>query len=348
MKKIILFSFLALTLIQCKKESNQNNKQESKVSLTEETRIKTYTVGAIGQYNNISSLGTVVSSNEAKPAFKTGGVIQRTFVKEGANVKKGQLLATLQMNEIEAQVRQAEEGLSKTERDLARVKNLFADSVATLEQLQNVTTAFEVAKKTVEIAKFNMKYSEIRSPISGKIVKQIMHDGEIVGPGTPVYAIMGIGTADWKITAGLQDRDWARIKVGDKAIVKFDAYPGKEFNAIVKDKSAIGGHASGNIDIELRLINQPANLAAGLLANVQLIPTTKSTITTIPIEALSYSNGNQAEVFIVNGNKVKAKMITIGKILSSSVEVISGLNKGDIIATTGTKYIEDGDAIIIE
>ncbi|MBK7633850.1 MAG: biotin/lipoyl-binding protein [Saprospiraceae bacterium] len=149
-----------------------------------------------------------MSEAEARPSFKTGGVIKKTYVKEGDIVSKGQLLATLEMQEINAQVQQAEEGLQKVLRDKNRVGNLYKDSVATLEQYQNVTSAYEVAKRTSEIAQFNRLYSEVRAPISGKIIKQIMYSGEITGPGNPIYAILGVGKSDWVIQAGLTDRDW--------------------------------------------------------------------------------------------------------------------------------------------
>jgi multidrug efflux pump subunit AcrA (membrane-fusion protein) len=99
----------------------------------------------------------MVSDLESKPAFKTGGVIERTFFKEGDHVQEGQLLATLHMAEINAQVDQARKGVEKTTRDLARVKNLYADSVATLEQYQNVQTANDVSNETLKIALFNQK-----------------------------------------------------------------------------------------------------------------------------------------------------------------------------------------------
>ena len=74
--------------------------------------------------------GIVSASNEARPAFKTGGIIARILVEEGAFVRQGQLLATLNLTEINAQVQQANEAVSKSKRDLTRAKNLYADSVA--------------------------------------------------------------------------------------------------------------------------------------------------------------------------------------------------------------------------
>ena len=136
-----LLTIIALTtIIACKKEAEVTS---TPLSLSEKITVHTTKVDSAAQNSVIEVLGIITSESEAKPAFKTGGVINRTYVKEGDFVKKGQLLATLIMSEIDAQVRQAEEGFQKAERDLARVKNLYADSVATLEQFQNAGTANE-------------------------------------------------------------------------------------------------------------------------------------------------------------------------------------------------------------
>lgn len=347
-KYSILFIAIILTALCCGEQLETKEVKKENHSVTDAIKVKTTTL----QENNgaavINAMGIVMSSNEARPAFKTGGVINKTYVKEGDYVKKGQLLATLLMNEINAQVQQAEEALSKAERDYNRVKNLHADSVATLEQLQNTGTALEVSKRNVEIAKFNRQYSEVRSPISGKVAKQIMNSGEVVGPGNPIYAIIGTDKTDWKVMVGLTDRDWARVKTGDKCEVSIDAYPDKIFKAVIKDKSAIGGNANGNIDVELKLLEQPTSLAAGLITKVNLHPSIKSNQKLIPIESLESSNGKTAKVYVVNGDKATAKTITIGKIIGDFVEVISGLNAEDKIVTTGVKFLEEGDKVVVE
>jgi membrane fusion protein, multidrug efflux system len=351
-KLIIQYKFiLAFTLINVLSCGNnkENTSPTNENVLNQKTIVKTTSTTTSDGIESINVLGIVSSDKEAKPSFKTGGVIAKTFLKEGDKVKKGQLLATLIMSEIDAQVRQAEEGLKKTERDMNRVKNLYADSVATLEQLQNITTAYEVARKSFDIAKFNKQYSEIRSPIAGTIIKQIMHDGEIVGPGMPVYAILGTGSADWKINVGLIDRDWARINTSDRGQIVLDAFPGKSYDVIVHEKSVIGGNASSTIDVELKFKNPPLNLAAGLIGKVTLQPKGNSSKSlTIPIEALTKSNGTEAIVYVIENGKAKKTPVKIGNILGEKVDIISGITAMQEIVTIGAMYLEDGDLVEVK
>ncbi|MBK6622543.1 MAG: efflux RND transporter periplasmic adaptor subunit [Saprospirales bacterium] len=209
----------------------------------------------------ILASGMVATSSEARVSFKTGGVIKRTFVEEGAVVAKGQLLAAIALTEIDAQVRQTKEGLAKAKRDLERAQNLHADSIATYEQVQNAGTAVDLATQNVQIAEFNRQFSEIRAPFHGKVVRQLLFEGEVTGPGMPVYYLMGAGSQDWILQVGLSDRDWARLQLGDLAKVTLDAYPGDTLPATVSQLAVVANPQSGTFDAELRL--QPLGKAPG-------------------------------------------------------------------------------------
>ena len=93
------------------------------------------------QLTPIAVSGQFTTDDETQLGFKTGGVIRSILVKEGDRIHAGQLLATLDLTEINTQVSQAQLGLEKAKRDFQRVQNLYRDSVATLEQLQNAPAA---------------------------------------------------------------------------------------------------------------------------------------------------------------------------------------------------------------
>ena len=182
---------------------------------TEEEYIPVRTVDV--QQRNISlpihASGILSSSAEQRLSFKIGGVIRKIYVDEGDVVRAGQLLAILDKTEIDAQVAQAQQGLAKAERDLQRVQGLYDDSSATLELLQNATTGRDIAKETARIAQFNQQYAEIRATRGGKIIKKLMNEGEITGPGTPVFVLFETGKDDWVVKINVSDRDWRFCKL---------------------------------------------------------------------------------------------------------------------------------------
>src|SRR4029079_18657756 len=128
------------------------------------------------------------------------------------HVAKGQLLATLDLTEINAQVQQANQGVEKVQRDVKRVKNLYNDTVATLEQVQNANTQLKVAEESLRIARFNQQYAQIRATESGIILKKLMNEGELASAGSPVFQFNGTAGNDWVIRFGVSDKDWAVLK----------------------------------------------------------------------------------------------------------------------------------------
>jgi RND family efflux transporter MFP subunit len=307
------------------------------------TPVKVAEVGREEISAPIQLAGIVSASNEARPAFKTGGVIARILVEEGQFVKKGQLLATLNLTEINAQVQQAQEGVAKSKRDLQRAQNLYADSVATLEQVQNATTGLSIAEQSLQMARFNQSYSEIRSPISGKVVKKIMNEGEVVGPGSPVFYILSAADADWVIKGGLADRDWARLTLGDRCEVSLDAYPGKTFTAKVSQLADVGNPQSGTFDAEFDFVGNTPRLAVGLVAMLKAYPKKQGPQAVIPVEAIVESNGSSAVVFALNEDlTVRRLEVTVGPLFADKIVILAGLDGVQKVVTAGAPYLEDG------
>ncbi len=310
--------------------------------------VRTFPISVSGLDDVVHVTGVIQSDSEAKPSFKTGGVIAKTYVEEGDHVRKGQLLAKLNATEIEAMTTQAKSALEKAQRDQQRAQNLYADSIATLEQLQNSITAVDVAKKSLQIAEFNLAYTEIRSPIDGKIITQLMHEGEITGPGIPVFYVMGVLRSDWKLVAGLTDKNWGRLRQGDKVKITLDAYPGWTIDGQVKRLSDVANPQSGTFDAEVSIPSKDKRIAAGMMAHMEIKPSAGSKYTMIPIEALVSSNGTTGVVYIPKDGKAEKHTIQIQQFEGERIAVLSGLEGATEVITAGSGFLEDGDRISVE
>jgi RND family efflux transporter MFP subunit len=293
--------------------------------------------------------GLLSSSTEARLSFKMSGIIEKIYVKEGQSVTKGQLLAILNQTEINAQVTQALENMNKSERDLQRITNLYKDSVATLEQYQNVNTAYTVAKQGVDIAKFNQNYTEIRAVANGKILKKLMNEGELAQAGAPLFLMNGSASQDWVIRVGLADRDWAKINLGDKAKVNFDAYPDEVFEGTVTQLAQAADPMSGTFQVEISVNPKNTRFASGLIASVEVVPSNIKAKTVIPIEALVESNGKSGIVYTIDENKIAKKInITITRLVEGKVIVTSGLENVNQVVTAGSPYLVEGKKVVVK
>src|SRR3546814_238401 len=133
----------------------------------------------------VTATGTFTTDDETALAFRSGGIIQQLRVREGESFRKGQLLAAVESTEINTALEQAQLGLEKSERDYHRAQQLYADSVATLEQLENAKTAFDAAKQDVERASYQVGHTAITAPFDGYVLQRPVNAGQVVGPGTP-------------------------------------------------------------------------------------------------------------------------------------------------------------------
>lgn len=345
--KALLPFVMLLALVACgKKEAKQE--ATNAVAQEEVIPIKVADIGAAVGTEPIEASGLLASETEARMSFKTGGVIQKVYVKEGDRVSKGQLLALLNLTEINAQVQQANESVQKAERDLKRVSNLYRDSVATLEQVQNLTTALNVAKNNLDIAQYNKTFSEIRATTSGVVIKKLMNEGELVGPGAPVLVVNATTRQDWVLRVGVSDKDWARLREGNRAEVRLDAFPNQVYTAAVKNLSPVPDPNSGLYQAELSLQGlDPSRMATGLFGKATLYPTVLQTkgLTAIPIDALVEGNGNQGYVFVPAGNVAKRIPIKVAHFDNQKAYVASGLEGITSIVVEGSAYLADGSKI---
>lgn len=291
----------------------------------------------------VHASGILHSSAEQRLSFKIGGVIRKTYVDEGDVVRAGQLLAILDKTEIDAQVAQAQQGLAKAERDLGRVEGLYKDSSATLELLQNATTGRDIAKETARIAQFNQQYAEIRATRSGKIIKKLMNEGEITGPGTPVFVLFETGKDDWVVKINVSDRDWARLSLGMSAKVTMDAYEGTVFPGKVTDLAPAADPTNGLYTVEIRIAPQGKRFAPGLFAEVDITPSQSRAYTIVPIESIVEGNGKSAFVFALQADatSVKKLPVQIAFMEGNQVVIASGLENVREVVTAGAPYLTE-------
>lgn len=297
----------------------------------------------------IAVSGFFTTDNETLLAFKNGGVIDQVLVKEGDRVKRGQLLASLIPTEVDAGFTQAKLGEEKAARDYARAKQLYKDSVATLEQLQNAETALRIAKEQLRAAHFNKDQNYLRASSEGFILKKLANNGQVVGPGTPILQVNSTSGNNWLLKVGASDKQWAAINIGDKARIKAEALA-DELEASVFKKSEGVDPASGTFTVYLKLnAAGQSKIASGLFANAVIYPQSTSRSWSVPFDALMDGDGGKAFVFITQDGKTAHKIpVRVKEIQSNRVLIDSGLESTKSIIISGSAYLTDGTSITIK
>jgi RND family efflux transporter MFP subunit len=340
---LLLFIIPLVILVQ----SCGSKAEENKIKGDGPVPVKLISIQQEAADNNVQVTGYLSTENETRLSFKTGGVIDRILVKEGDRIRRGQLLATTKSTEISAQVQQVQLSVQKAERDYQRVLNLYNDSVATLEQLQNAKTGLDIARQNLSTASFNQQYSRIYATQDGFVIRKIKNEGELSDPGAPVLVTGAVSNASaWVLATGVADKEWAMIEKGNTARVTVEAFPGKTYPAFVSKKSLAADPVSGRFEVELRVDFEGAAPATGMFGKATISSNQKMNGYRIPYESLLEANGKKGFVFATNDSKtVKRVEVTIGQISQNSVQVVDGLAGYQYVVSSGSPYLKEGAAI---
>ena len=297
----------------------------------------------------IYSIGRLGSDTEIKLSFKIGGIVSSVQVNEGQKVQKGQVLATLRSNEIDAQVMKAKQALEKAERDLNRIKKMAAENAATAENVEDLTTLVEVTKADLSIATFNQKYAKIISPVSGRIIKKLAEPNELVGPGQPLFLIASDEGKAYVMQVALSDKNIARVKYGDKATARFDAFPNEVFEGQISLISESSDPRTGTFEVELTIKSNGKRLRNGYIGRVEIQPEPESPYLAIPMAALVEGDDRGISIFVpsADGNYAKEIMVEPIEIHADFIAIKKPKDPITVVITSGAPYLVDGDLIRI-
>jgi len=296
--------------------------------------------------NTLHAVGLLTPKDEARLAFKAGGVIDSITVEEGQAVKAGQTLAVLKQAEIGATQEQAREAADKARRDLARGRALLADGVTTEEAVQDLTTAYNVALAVQRGADFNAAHSRIEATTDGVVLRKLAEANEVVQAGQTVLVVGG-AKRGWVVRIGLADRDVVRTHLQDSARVEFDAWPGQSFAGKVSNISSAADSATGTFTVEVQVQPAAPHFVQGLVAKVALSGESEGAVQVIPLQALVEANDKEAGVFVMDpaSHTVRRVTIQIGRMSGTRIEVLDGLPAGAQVVTDGAAFLENGDTV---
>jgi len=337
MKRLLVLLFVPLALDGCGRGDATVRTSDEPVSV----RVASVRVEKVSL--PVTATGTLGLKEEVALSFKVGGVVARILVDEGQGVRAGQTLAALDLGEIDPGVARARSAAEKAERDLARARRLHADSVATLEQVQDAETVRDVALAELQGVAFNRRHAEIVAPASGVVLRRQAEPGELVKAGDPIL-VFGSHARGQVVRVGLADRDAVRIRRGDPARVWFDALPGRQWTGRVSQVAAVADPATGTFEVEIALPDA-TTLASGLVGSVEIRPTAEHPVALVPVEAVLEADGVHGTVYTIDdGGRAARRRVTLAFLSGDRIAIAAGLEGVRRVVTDGAAYLDDGDS----
>jgi len=219
------------------------------------------------------------------------------------------------------------------------VRSKQASYDSSLQTARNLRADIDVSDATVKLADRQLRDTFVRAPFDGYIQKRMVSAGELVKAQMPVMTVVRVDPL--KVMAEIPERMAPWIKVGQPVVIKVDAFPDRTFTGAVSRISPGVNTQTRTFAFEAAAPNHEGLLKPGTFARVRLETSLVEQVVTIPYSALQYRYGvNRA--FVVHGDQLAAKELTLGDRREDRMEIVAGLKAGELVALTDVDNLTDG------
>ncbi len=308
----------------------------------------------------VSASGQVEAVETANISTRIMGFITRLNVKVGDHVTAGQVLATINSQDIDAKgaqtnamIAEAAANVSSAQKDLNRFTTLYNQQSATAKELDNVTLQYNAAKARLEAARqmrnevsAQRNYTTLTAPFSGTVVQKMAEAGTLASPGMPLLIIERNGS--YQVSVAIPESEISKIKLNNKARLVIKS-TGTEFEGTVKQINPSSQFSGGQYMIKISVPeNVKKDLYAGMYVNV-IVETggntaastnTNDNIVLVPQSAIISKDQLKGLYTVSTANTALLRWVRLGKNYGTDVEVLSGLDKTEqfIVSAEGKLY----------
>lgn len=322
--------------------------------------------------NAVSGTLAVRAERSARLVSEVGGRIETSNLELGQKVSEGDVLIEVDSSALRIEIKQIEA-------DIASIKRRLEIGSSRRFELQNQKDDLEVKKRllergsiarveverhergiaqleqTIELERLNMEDSlerqenilagkklelekmTIRSPIAGVISEIFAYPDDLISPGTPIAQIISVARI---VEAKISEESFANVEVGQHATVRFTGYGGKIFDAKVSKVLPAADPETQRYTVHLDVEIEPERLVAGLTGEALITVAQHENAIVIPRTALA---GNR--VYVVNDGKVEFREVTPGFTSLTVVEIVSGLEEGELVIVEELDRFRDGQGV---
>ena len=299
-------------------------------------------------------------NEDVRLAPQVAGRVVAMRVAEGDAVKQGDVVAEIDPQPLQDQARQARATLSQAraaleaaDLELARVGRLFARGIAAGKEVEDARSARAAAAAAVEqgeagvsLAERQVDRAHVRTPISGQVVRRFVAVGEQVDgtPAQPLLEVANVTTVE--VAARVAAERLARVRPGQAAVVRSDAWPGRAFDGRVIAVAPAVDPATNAALVRVRVPNPDRALMVGMFAEAQVELSKRTGVLTVPPGAVSRGEAAAPEaggeagekpgadgpaVYVVVKDEAARRPVTLGLETAEAVEVVSGVKEGETV-----------------
>lgn len=299
-------------------------------------------------YNDVSgeyiANGVFAPKQEVKISAETPGLVSRVLVKEGSKVSAGQTLAVIKADKQNVNVSNAQAVYNNAKAEVARFESAYETGGVTKQQLDQMKLQLVNAKNNLQSAQLTAGDVNIKASFSGIVNKKNIEPGSYANPGTELFEIVNVSTL--KLKVNVDEKNIGSLKMGQSIKVLSPVVADKEFMGKV---SFIAPKADGslNFPVELEIQNNSASdLKAGMYGNAYFGDSQMANVLTIPRTAF-VGSVSSSQVYVYKDGKAVLTKVVAGRTFGEWIEIISGIEKGTQVITSGQINLTNGTAVEI-
>ncbi len=311
---------------------------------------KIFTISASGGGINREFPGKVRAAQQVDMSFNFAGTLVKLPVKEGQEIKKGNLIAAIDDRDLKNALAAERAKLKDSKASYERHKGLLEQAVTTAAEFDKVERMYEVQKVAVRIAQKAFDDATLEAPFSGRIAKRYVDNHKEVMAKEPIVSLQDISSME--ILVDLPESVIAHVRKKSTATVvaEFPVLPGKKFALKAKEVALQADPQTQTYQVVLTLpIITEANILPGMTATVTATAkgdAKQPDTFLVPLAAVFADEAGKRLVWKVGKDmKVQKHPVEVGAVTGDRIRITKGLKPGEKIVTAGVNFLEPGQEV---
>ena len=302
----------------------------------------------------LPSIGSLTAVQGVTIATELPGKVVKIVFTPGSRVKKGDLLLRQDTSSEEAQLPGAEASLTLSSRNLSRAKSLIAEEMISQSQLDTAQANFQQAQAAVDNLRSQIAKKTVRAPFSGRLGIRLVNLGQSLREGDAIVSLQTLSPI--YVDFQLPQQYLNQVRQGLPVRVTADGLPDRQLTGKITAINPQVNVATRSIGVQATLQNAEELLRPGMFVSIEVVLPKLQTVLSIPATAVLYAPFGDS-VFIIeekqteDGKKylaLRQQFIRLGEKRGDFVSVLSGLNAGESVVSTGVFKLRNGQAVVVD
>ena len=340
---MIIPAIVICMLIACNPKENKESLPSAKPITVTTVLVKQEKVVTALRYS-----GTAEAYQSIPLNFQTTGTVEEVLVEAGDIVNKGQLLATLDPTDAKSMYDITLSQYQQAKDAYDRLKSVHDNGSLPEIKWVEMESKLDQARSSLDLAKNNLGKCKMYAPVNGMIGRRNIEPGmSSISIASAPLELVDIKQVYVKIS--VPENEVARITKGMRAGIVVSALDDKEFKGEVANISPVADRISRTYEAKILVPNPGLALKPGMVCDVKMETAMEKEVILIPYQSVSKDNENRVFVYLVNPETKRARkqIIKTGQYQDSGLEVISGLEAGQIIVNGGKEKLSDNSLIAL-